>query len=97
MSDKDLNIYNKITQRVRLGYKQIVDMELQDLENEMVDIQDELVSNYSVLNEMWVYHPANPDFINPIKAYDELKKSISKLENKLVDLELKIKTLKSEN
>ncbi len=78
-------------------YKQIVDMELQDLENEMVDIQNQLISNYDVLEEMWVYHPANPDFINPIKAYDELKKSISKLESKLVDLELKIKTLKSAN
>jgi hypothetical protein len=35
--------------------------------------------------------------MDPIKAYDELKKSISKLESKLVDLELKIKTLKSAN
>jgi hypothetical protein len=44
-----------------------------------------------------VYHPANPDFINPIKAYDELKKSILGLENKLSDIELKIQTLKSAN
>ena len=86
MSSKSVNIY-----------QQIVDMELQDLENEMVDLQNQLISNYDVLEEMWVYHPANPDFINPIKAYDELKKSIAKLEDKLSDLELKIKTLKSAN
>ena len=63
MSRKSVNIY-----------QQIVDMELQDLENELVDVQNQLISNYDVLEEMWAYHPANPDFINPIKAYDELKK-----------------------
>lgn len=94
MSNKNLNMYNKITQ---LSYKQIVDMELQDLENELSNIQNQLIGDYTMLEEMWVYHPANPDFINPIKAYDEMKKSIIALEVKLADLELKIKTLKSAN
>jgi hypothetical protein len=35
--------------------------------------------------------------LNPIKAYDELKKTISTLEKELDDLELKIKHLKSIN
>ena len=78
-------------------YQQIVDMELQDLENELANLQDQLINDYEVLEEMWVYHPANPDFINPIKAYDLLKKSINGLELKFADLELKIKTLKSAN
>ena len=78
-------------------YQQIVDMELQDLENELANIQSRLINDYEVLDEMWVYHPANPNFINPIKAYDLLKKSIIDLEVKLASLELKIKTLKSVN
>jgi hypothetical protein len=78
-------------------YQQIVDMELQDLENKRFDLQQEIASNCQVLEEMWVYHPANPDFINPIKAYDELKKSIDVIEKGIGDLELKIKTLKSTN
>jgi predicted nucleic acid-binding Zn-ribbon protein len=78
-------------------YQQIVDMELQDLENEKLDLQQEIASSYQVLEEMWVYHPANPNFINPIKAYDELKKLVLKLESKINDLELKIQTLKSTN
>lgn len=86
MSNKGLNMY-----------QQIVDMELQDLEDKRFDLQQEIASNCQVLEEMWVYHPANPDFINPIKAYDELKKSILGLENKLSDIELKIQTLKSAN
>lgn len=78
-------------------YQQIVDMELQDLESEILSLQNQLISDYDVLDEMWKYHPANPEFINPIRAYDELKKSITYLEGKLADLELKIKTLKSTN
>ena len=78
-------------------YQQIVDMELQDLENELANVQSRLINDYEVLDEMWVYHPANPNFINPIKAYDLLKKSIVDLEVKLANLELKIKTLKSVN
>lgn len=78
-------------------YQQIVDMELQDLENEILSLQNQLISDCDVLDEMWKYHPANPEFVNPIRAYDELKKSITYLEGKLADLELKIKTLKSTN
>lgn len=72
-------------------------MKIQDLENEVVNIQNQLMDGYGVLEEIWVYHPANPNFTNPIKAYDELKKSILDLEVKLANLELKIKTLKSAN
>ena len=86
MSDKALNIYRKI-----------MDVKLQYLEDKIFAIQNQLLNDYMVLDQMWSYHPANPDFINPIKAYDDLKKSISELENRLVDLELKIKTLKSTN
>lgn len=78
-------------------YQQIVDMELQDLETKVSNIQNELIGYNLMLDEVWQYHPANPDFLNPIKVYDELKKSISNLENNLEDLELKIKTLKSTN
>jgi predicted nucleic acid-binding Zn-ribbon protein len=78
-------------------YQQIVDMELHDLEDKMIDLQNVLVSNYSVLEELWTYHPSNPDFINPIKAYDELKKQIFEIEKELIDVENKIKHLRSAN
>jgi uncharacterized coiled-coil DUF342 family protein len=78
-------------------YKQIVAMELHQLEQNISNIQNELIGYHIMLDEVWRYHPANPDFLNPIKAYDELKKSISSLDEKLSDLELKIKHLKSTN
>jgi hypothetical protein len=78
-------------------YQQIIDMELQELEIKVASIQNQLVDDYGMLDEFWQYHPANPDFINPIKVYDEFKKSIKVIENKLEDLELKINHLKSTN
>lgn len=78
-------------------YQQIIDMELQELEMKVASIQNQLVEDYGMLDEFWQYHPANPDFINPIKAYDDLKKSISQLELKLENLESKINHLKSTN
>ena len=69
-------------------YQQIVDMELQDLETKVSNIQNELIGYNLMLDEVWQYHPSNPDFLNPIKVYDELKKSISNLENNLEDLEI---------
>jgi chaperonin cofactor prefoldin len=86
MSNENLNMY-----------QQIVDMELHDLENKRQEIAMDILNNGRVMDEMWAYHPSNPNFINPIKGYDELKKLMVELENKLNDIELKIKTLKSTN
>jgi hypothetical protein len=78
-------------------YEKIVAMELHELEQKIANIQNELVGYNIMLDEVWQYHPANPEFLNPIKVYDELKKSISLLEKDLSNLELKIKHLKSTN
>jgi hypothetical protein len=78
-------------------YQQIVDMELRDLEDKMINLQNVLVSNYTIMDELWKYHPANPEFVNIIKAYDEIKKETGNIEIQLLDLELKIKHIKSAN
>jgi hypothetical protein len=78
-------------------YQKILDMELHGLEDKICNLQNVLVSNYSIMDELWIYHPSNPDFINVIKAYDEVKKEIADMEVQLADLELKIKHIKSAN
>ena len=50
-------------------------MELFELEQKLSEVQNNLVNCYTTLDEIWMYHPANPDFVNPIKMYDDLKKS----------------------
>ena len=72
-------------------------MELFELEQKLSEVQNSLVNYYTTLDEIWVYHPANPEFLNPIKMYDDLKKSIIVLEMKIVDLELKINHVRSTN
>jgi hypothetical protein len=72
-------------------------MELFELEQKLSEVQNSLVNYYTTLDEIWMYHPANPDFLNPIKMYDDLKKSITNLEMKMVDLEMKINHVKSTN
>jgi uncharacterized coiled-coil DUF342 family protein len=72
-------------------------MELFELEQKLSEVQNSLVNCYTTLDEIWMFHPANPDFVNPIKMYDDLKKSITNLEMKYVDLEMKISHVKSTN
>jgi uncharacterized coiled-coil DUF342 family protein len=72
-------------------------MELFELEQKLSEVQNSLVNYYTTLDEIWVYHPANPEFLNPIKMYDDLKKSIIVLEMKIVDLEMKINHVRSTN
>jgi uncharacterized coiled-coil DUF342 family protein len=72
-------------------------MELFELKQKLSEVQNSLVNYYTTLDEIWVYHPANPEFLNPIKMYDDLKKSIIVLEMKIVDLEMKINHVRSTN
>jgi uncharacterized coiled-coil DUF342 family protein len=72
-------------------------MELFELEQKLSEVQNSLVNYYTTLDEIWVYHPSNPEFLNPIKMYDDLKKSIIVLEMKIVDLEMKINHVRSTN
>jgi hypothetical protein len=72
-------------------------MELFELEQKLSEVQNSLVNCYITLDEIWMFHPSNPDFVNPIKMYDDLKKSITTLEMKYVDLEMKISHVKSTN
>lgn len=72
-------------------------MELYDLENEVLDLENQIVNLYQRLDLIWVYHPSNPNFVNPIKAYEEMKQKVKVLEAKMDDLELKITTLRSAN
>lgn len=78
-------------------YEQTYEMELNDLQDMLVDIQNTLISNYTIKDEIWRYHPANEKFVNPIKEYDEISSQIENLEKKISEIELKILHLNSSN
>lgn len=67
--------------------------EIQKLQDEIIDLQNKLYALSLVKEEIWTYHPSNPNFINPISLYENLRKDILDIERKINDLEFKINSL----
>ena len=65
-------------------------VDLENLENKAIDLQNTIIHEYNVLEELWRYHPANENFINPIKEHEILKERIGKLEMELDEIENKL-------
>lgn len=72
-------------------------MELAHLENQLIDLQNQFITQNIILSELWKYHPSNPEYINVIHSYNYVKQSVSDIESRILDLEQKIKHVKSEN
>jgi len=67
--------------------------EKQHIKNEIIDLESQIQNLLILKEEMWVYHPSNPNFINPIRAYEELKNDINSLERKINLLHVKLNSL----
>lgn len=67
--------------------------EKEKLKHELMDLQNQLFTLLNIKDEVWSYHPSNPNFINPIKLYEELKSSIIDIERKINEIEWKINSL----
>ena len=67
--------------------------EKEKLNHELIDLQNQLFALSNIRDEVWVYHPSNPDFVNPIKLYEELKNNIVDVERKIKEIEWKINSL----
>lgn len=65
----------------------------QDLTKQMEDLKSRYVSLSIILEEIWIYHPSNPDFINPIKAYNNILVDLAKISIEINALEYKINSL----
>ena len=46
-----------------------------------------------VMDQVWTYHPQNPNFVNPISLYEKLKGDLEVLDRKINELEFKINSL----
>lgn len=65
----------------------------QDLENRINSLKESYISINNIADEVWSYHPSNPDFINPIRVYEELALKLRSLEEKISSLEFQINSL----
>lgn len=64
-----------------------------DLESRLNSLRASYVSINDIADEIWSYHPSNPDFINPIRVYEELVLKLKGLEEKISRLEMQINSL----
>tara|TARA_R100000951_G_C2574832_1_gene159999 strand:- start:476 stop:676 length:201 start_codon:yes stop_codon:yes gene_type:complete len=58
-----------------------------DYKTQLDDLKVEYLVNSNYLDEVWRYHPSNPNFVNPIKKHKEIKDRIDELERKINILE----------
>jgi predicted nucleic acid-binding Zn-ribbon protein len=72
-------------------------MKLQNLEDKVIDLTNILMSNYTILDEYWAYHPSNENFINPIKEYEKMKLQIEALETELEETKAQIERFNALN
>jgi len=64
-----------------------------DLESRLNSLRASYISINDIADEIWSYHPSNPDFINPIRVYEELVLKLKGLEEKISRLEMQINSL----
>ena len=63
------------------------------LEQEIKGLQDKYFGTSILMDQIWTYHPQNPNFVNPISLYEKLKDDLEVLDRKINELELKINSL----
>jgi hypothetical protein len=68
-------------------------MNIDKIKNEIEKAKLSYISYSSLLDEIWMYHPANPNFVNPIKMYEDLKVKLLELEQEINSLEREINSL----
>lgn len=63
------------------------------LEQEIKGLQDKYFGTSILMDQIWTYHPQNPNFVNPISLYEKLKGDLEVLDRRINELELKINSL----
>jgi hypothetical protein len=67
--------------------------EREKLELALEDLQEHLYTLSNIKSEAWIYHPSNPDFINPIRLYENLKEDIANIERKIEEIRWRLNSL----
>jgi hypothetical protein len=60
---------------------------------ELDNLKVEYLVNSNFLTEIWKYHPSNPTFVNPVKAYNEINDKLNELDRRIKLLEREINYL----
>lgn len=61
--------------------------------DKIVELKNEYIDLSNLRELVWMYHPSNPDFVNPIKEYERLTNKLDELEFRISTLEREINSL----
>tara|TARA_B100001109_G_C18412403_1_gene266999 strand:+ start:296 stop:502 length:207 start_codon:yes stop_codon:yes gene_type:complete len=60
---------------------------IDDLNNQKSDLVADLIATVTVMEEVWNYHPDNPNKKDPVVEYEKLKQIKSDVEKEIDELE----------
>ena len=60
---------------------------IDDLNNKKSDLVADLIATVTVMEEVWNYHPDNPNKKDPVVEYEKLKQIKSDVEKEIDELE----------
>ena len=66
------------------------------IENKILELKNEIISLTKIEDELWSYHPNNPDRIDVKDSYQKIKDNIYDLELKIEEKEEQILIIKEE-
>jgi hypothetical protein len=67
--------------------------EKQSIEKLILELKEQFLNSSIIKDELWKYHPSNPNFINPIKAFEDCKIELEDISHRINDLEFKLNSL----
>ena len=62
-------------------------IKIDDLNNKKSELIADLMATSTVMEEVWNYHPDNPDKKDPVTEYEKLKQIKSDVEREIDELE----------
>jgi hypothetical protein len=67
--------------------------ENENLKKQIKELERELYDSILFKDELWLYHPNNPNYINVISVFKKLEDEITLIERKINDLTFRLNAL----
>jgi len=74
--------------KYKMNYREKVNKELGiEVDNKRAELVNNIIFLTQRMDEMWLYHPNNPNKLDVVEEYKSMKDQIDEYQNQLDDLE----------
>ena len=74
--------------KYKMNYREKVNKELGiEVDNKRAELVNNIIFLTQRMDEMWLYHPENPNKLDVVEEYKSMKDQIDEYQNQLDDLE----------